>query len=115
MSWADWRPKIAKACDGSYWTIEAIEKSLSEGTRLIEGEGCCYIVELQDYPSAKACQIMWAAGDLDAILAQLPKVEKWASLNGCTEMLVEGRPSWQRALKSQDYRPWSVTLRKSLT
>ena len=114
-AWADWRDEIAKACDGSHHTIESIEESLAEGNSIaLPFAGCCFIVEIHQYPTERACQIVWAAGTLELILATLPEVQKWARGLGCTEMLVEGNPAWQRALKSHGYRPWSVTLRKSI-
>jgi hypothetical protein len=65
VSWADWRGEIAKACDGSHHTIESIEKTIADGTaHVLVDEGCCYIVEVNDYPTERACQVMWAAGDL---------------------------------------------------
>jgi hypothetical protein len=114
-AWARWRPEIAKACDGSHHTIESIEQGLEAGvSHALTTETCCYIVEVQDYPVQRACQIMWAAGDLKSILDNLPNVQAWAKLRGCTEMLVEGQPGWARALKPQGYDVWSVTLRRAL-
>lgn len=113
--WALWRDRIAKAADGSHHTIESIETSLVDGrARLLTMPDCCFVVELADYPSARACQVMWAAGTLEAILAATPRLHAWARAQGCTEMLVEGRSGWARTLKDIGYRPWSVTLRKAL-
>jgi hypothetical protein len=115
MSWAEWRDQFAKACDGSHYTIEALEHALLSGKLYpLFGDGCCYLVEIVSYPTETACQIMWAAGDLDAVLSELPKVEAWAKAQGCSEMLVEGRAGWARALRNMNYRPWSVTVRKGL-
>lgn len=115
MSWADWRDEIAKACDGSHWTIEGLEEQIVAGRlHILEPKDCCILVEIVDYPQARACQLMWAAGDLTAILAASDDVEAWARLQNCTEMLIESRPAWGRALQPLGYRPWSVTLRKPL-
>lgn len=115
MSWDRWRPEIAKACDGSHHTIESIETSILAGrAHLFGGEGYCFVVEVAEYPTEKACQIMWAAGTLPEIIAGLPQLERWARDNQCTEMLVEGHPGWARALRNDGYRPWSVTVRKAL-
>lgn len=113
--WARWRPEIAKAADGSHHTIEDIEQSLTEGrSRLLTLPACCYVVELVDYPAERACQITWAAGELEALVEGLPRVHAWAKQQGCTEMLVEGHPGWKRALAASGYGLWSITLRRPL-
>lgn len=113
--WQRWRPEFAKACDGSHHTIESIERELASGaTCLLERGDCAYIVSIDKYPTQTACQVWWGAGDLAGLVEQLPLVQEWARMNGCTEMLIEGNPAWQRALQHLDYRVWSVTLRKGL-
>jgi len=114
-SWDRWRGEIAKACDGSHHTVESIEASLSEGrSHLLDAGDCCFIVEVCDYPQARACQVMWAAGNLPAIIAALPDLEAWAKLQGCTEILEEGHPGWGRVLQREGWERWSVTMRKAL-
>lgn len=114
-AWARWRPEVAAACDGSHHTIESIEASLFDGrAQLLTMPDCCFVVELADYPEARACQVMWAAGTLAAVIAAAPRLHAWAQAQGCSEMLVEGRAGWVRALKDIGYRSWSVTLRKAL-
>lgn len=113
--WQRWWPEFAKACDGSHHTIETIEAQLANGsTCLLERGGCAYIVSIEKYPTQTACQVWWAAGDLQGLVDQLPLVHEWARTNGCTEMLIEGAPAWQKALQPLGYRTWSVTLRKAL-
>lgn len=113
--WARWRPELAKACDGSHHTIESIEAELAAGrTTLLTDEACCFVVSVETYPQARACQVWWAAGTLEAIIDALPRLHQWAAAHGCSEMLVEGNPAWARVLRGHDYAVWSVTLRKAL-
>lgn len=115
MSWGDWRDLIAQACDGTHNTIEDVDRGLAEG-RLhhLTARGCCFVVEVVDYPGERACQVQWAAGTLQAIEAALPDLEAWAVTRGCTELLEEGHAGWGRVLKRHGWKPWSVTMRKAL-
>ncbi len=113
--WTRWRPEIAKACDGSHHSIESIEQAIAEGrSHVLLVPGGCMVVELVNYPRQRACQVMWAAGTLAALVAGLELVHTWAKAQGCTEMLIEGHPGWVRALRGIGYRPWSATVRKAL-
>jgi hypothetical protein len=114
-SWARWRPEIAKACDGSHHTIESIDAEIEAGRLIpLTNKGCIYLVRVLDYPTERSCQVEWAAGDLEAILAGMDDLHTWARARDCTEMLVEGHPGWKRALESEGYGQWSVTLRRPL-
>lgn len=114
-SWDRWRDEIAKACDGSHHTIESVEASLQAGeARLLDAGTCCFVVEVHAYPAAKACQVMWAAGTLSEIEANLPALDDWAKQQGCTEILEEGHLGWGRILKRHGWAPWSLTMRKPL-
>lgn len=114
-SWTRWRAEFAKAVDGSYHSIEAIEASLSAGRcELLDAGDCAFVVEIMRYPNATACQVLWAAGTIEAILIAGDAIHEWARRKGCDEMLIEGHPAWQRALKHRGYEVWSVTLRKPL-
>lgn len=113
--WAAWRGEIAKACDGSHQTIDSIEADIAEGRALpVYGQGCCFIVEIHQYPGVRSCQVTWGAGELKPILAAMPHLHDWARGRGCTEMLIEGRAGWARALRDLGYETWSVTVRKAL-
>jgi hypothetical protein len=115
ITWDMWRDRIAKAVDGSHHTIEAIDQRLSTGRlRAWMTPDCCLLLEFVQYPTERACQVMWAAGDLAAILGQADAIEAFAKEAGCTEMLIESRPAWAKVLAGRGYRPWSVTVRKGL-
>lgn len=113
--WAKWRPEIAKAT-GDHQTIESIEADLAAGrARLWATPLCCAVVEFHGYPGgALSCHIMWAAGSMAALKADLPKLEAGVKAAGCTEVLISGRAGWARVLQNDGYQPWSVTIRKEL-
>ena len=56
-----------------------------------------------------------ASGDMDEILAAVPRLEDWAREIGCTQVHVHaGRKGWERALREQGYEVHQVILRKLL-
>lgn len=112
--WARWRPEIAKAAIGDHHTLESIEASLAERRALLWATpAACLVVEFHRFPGgAHACQVRWAAGSKDTVLAALADLEAEAKAMGCTEMLIEARPAWSRLLKDSGYDQWSVTTRK---
>lgn len=115
MSWEHWRDEFARAVDGSYHSIEGIEASLADGRcEFLDAGDCAFVVEIVRYPKTTACQVLWTAGTIEAILNAGDGLHAWAMLKGCDEMLIEGNPAWQRALKHRGYEVWSVTLRKPL-
>lgn len=113
--WARWRPKIASAT-GDHQTIESIEALLASGAyHLWATERCCFVLEFVDYPGgAKAAQLLWAAGSIEALLDELPRLEDFMRKAGRTEILIEGPAGWARVLRNAGYNPWSVTTRKEL-
>lgn len=115
--WERWRPEFVRAIEpDGHWTIESIERDIrEERSRLwVDGEAAV-LVEFLDYAGgAKACQVLKAAGDLNALIATLPKLEAAAREAGCTEMLIAGRAGWARLFEGRGYRPWSLTIRKEL-
>ena len=57
--------------------------------------------------------IALCAGDEQARwLHLLPELEEWAACNGCSEMMVKGRPGWARRLKSYGYGERYVAVGK---
>lgn len=115
MTWDLWRDEIAKACDGSHQTIESIEAQIAQGELIpLHTDNAFYLVQIVPYPTETACQIVWSAGVLEHVVHDLVHVHAWALQRGCTEILVEGRPGWKRALQGAGYVPWSITLRRPL-
>lgn len=116
MSWARWRPEIAKAINPDFYSIEGIELAIAEGrSQLWMEPESCVITEIVNYAGGPVCQCLWAAGDLSEIIDRMPgRIEPWAKSQGCIAMLVESRAGWAKALKPIGYEPFSVTVRKAL-
>lgn len=113
--WAKWRPMLADAMDGSHHRIEEVERGVFQHRlQFWPGEKAAMVTEIVDYSGAKAIQVMWMAGDIEDAIAMAPGISAFGRLMGCTEVLIEGRPGWQRVLKPHGFELWSVTLRKAL-
>lgn len=113
--WSKWRPEFAKAMDGSFHTVDALERLIFQNrAQLWPGARAAIVTEIQDYPGERVLQALWAAGDVDEIIALIPGLESFGRLMGCTSVLVEGQKAWQRVLKPHGYGHWSTTLRKAL-
>lgn len=114
--WAKWRDRFAEAMDGSFHTIEGLEKLVLQGrVQFWPGRNAAIVTEVQEYVGGeKALQGLWAAGDLAEVMELIPGAEAYGRLVGCTSVLIEGRAGWTRPLKALGYAPWSVTLRKAL-
>lgn len=115
--WARFRPQFAEAMEGGLHSVESLEKLIGQGKAyFFPGKTSAVVAEKVTYDSGvSVLQLVWAVGDANELLSLLPGIEAVARLVGCSEMLVEGRAGWTKVLKSHDYKPWSVTLRKALT
>lgn len=114
--WARWKPLFAEAMDGSFHSIDGLEKLVLQGrVQFWPGKDAAIITEIMTYVGGeKAIQGLWAAGDMAEVMELVPGAEAYGRLMGCTSVLIEGRAGWARALKSLGYKPWSVTVRKPL-
>ena len=114
--WARFKDRFAEAMDGDLYTLEELERRVAtHRAYLFAGRDCAIITEVQDYPTgARVMQATWACGDLSEIPTLIPGIEALARMVGCTKAVVEGRKGWERTLKSQGYRFFSVTVQKDL-
>lgn len=71
------------------------------------------LTEVIDYPHARWCRVVFAAGDARALIRTgIALVEAWARAQGCAGVEIEGRAGWERALPG--YARDDVILRKEL-
>jgi hypothetical protein len=102
--------------DGFYRIERLDDDVLSGRVQFWPGNNAAIITEIVDYAGGeKVIQGLWATGDLDEMVEHIiPFVEDWARSIGCTSVLIESRPGWERVLKSAGYERFSVTVRKGL-
>ena len=110
------RPGYEKALTPDFYPIEYLdEKAVSGDAVEFSTDNSAILVEIRVYPGgARVAHGLVATGDLDEIRVLIGMAEQWGRDNGCTRAMIESREGWQKALKSQGYAPWQVTLVKDL-
>jgi len=114
--WDRCKQWIEAGLENSPLTIEDVRKAVEGGGAILwPGKNSAIVSEFIDYPSGlRTAAVMSAGGELEEIRAMTPGLEAFARLNGASEVLLEGRLGWKRALKDDGYELASVTLRKKL-
>lgn len=108
-------PWLKGALTDTHFDISDVARALGDNrAQLWPGKSACIVTEIDTLAQTRVVRVWLAGGDMDEILTMAKGIEAWARLNGCTEVLVEGREGWKRALKDQDYDLFSVVLRKKL-
>ncbi|NBW13799.1 MAG: hypothetical protein EBR82_37940 [Caulobacteraceae bacterium] len=112
---ADW---FADALgDDPVWTVRDLFEMVRRGEGTIwPNERSALFLKFNDYPNGeKVIEVGPAGGDLEEILASVPRIEAWARANGRTQAIVyAGREGWRRALAPQGYEMFQIALRKVL-
>jgi hypothetical protein len=72
------------------------------------------VTELADYPLAKACRYVFAAGVLEDFIEAVPLVEGWARAEGCGAVEFNGRRGWEKPMAEAGYRFESICMRKEI-
>lgn len=117
MKYQLWRGQFAKGLDSRFYPIEYLDELVANGTvRFWFGDNAAICGRVKEYPGgARVADMLCGAGDLTEILEVLrPRMESWARAWGCTDILVESREGWARALKKYGYEPWQISVRKGL-
>jgi hypothetical protein len=121
MSWPEhyqkWRPSFASVIDPRYYSLAWLDGEVWSGrARFWGNDRAGLICELKTYPTG-TCDVhaLVAAGDFEEIADTLrPKAEDWGREHGAIGALIESRPAWGRALKTEGYEPHQLTVRKEL-
>lgn len=99
--------KILKALKiaGDAFTIEDIDKALSEGMMQIwQNEKAVVVTELKAFPQYNIINIVLAAGDLQAVMAFQPEIEDFGRANGASRMVMMGREGWSAVLPKYGWK-----------
>lgn len=111
------RDQFAEALDPRFHPIEFLDQRMAEGSAFLwASENAGLVCEVRDYPGgARAIQVLVAAGDMNDVIGPLrEQAEEWARSVGCTDVIVESRPGWARALRQFGYEPHQQAVKKGL-
>lgn len=72
------------------------------------------VTEILHYPQTRHVNYWLAAGDLNACLSLVPRVEAWAIAQGCSHGIGLGRPGFARVLAGRGAEVAGVAYRKLL-
>lgn len=120
---ADWddylrfRPKFAEQLDPEWFPIRWLDHQIAAGAIVgFYGEKSAMLCEVRRYPGgAVVGGVFHALGDLREIMDQLrPEAEAWGHSVGCSEIVIEGRLGFVKALKAVGYEPHKSAVIKAL-
>lgn len=117
-----WLEDACTRCDG-WWTIEAVEQMLADGTALLwvlvddaHQIFAAVVTALADWDGRKVAEIVLTGGKqvIENLESELSAIERWAREAGAQEILFRGRRGWARLYKPLGYEEIAVTMRKAL-
>jgi len=89
-------------------TLESVEKALRDGDQQLWvawDQMSIYavgITEVYQTPHSKICCIVFATGEIDALIEHIETIEAWAKDLDCTGIEILGRRGWARKLDGYD-------------
>lgn len=109
------KPWLVDALEGGFYTIDDVMRAIAENrAQFWPGKNAAIVTEVDQISQKRVIRVWLAGGDMDEIIQMSHGIESWARLQGCEEVLIEGRKGWERMLKPQGYELFSITIRKAL-
>ena len=108
-----WRDGIEKALEysGGAWSFDdACAAAISGRAHVYAGEDYFIMMEIVDHPRKRTYHGFIACGDLQAIRAQQDRIMKIAKELMCTELTMNARLGWGRALKDLGWKHRFTTI-----
>lgn len=106
---------LEAALEGGFYSIDDVARALAENrAQLWPGANAAIVTEIDTMAQSRVCRVWLAGGDMAEILDMSRGLESWARLQGCTEVLVEGRKGWEKTLAERGYKHFSVVLKKKI-
>ena len=120
MSWEkylEYRECITQNLDPAWYPPEWLDWAIWNGVVVgFYGDKSALLCEIRQYPGgARVGGVFHAVGDKRELEDELrPEAEAWAHEHGCSEIVIDGRYGWVKALKKFGYSQFKVSVIKSL-
>lgn len=100
---------------GGTHTLEDVAAQIASGDAQVWAEADAMLVtEIHDTPRKRVLHFWLATGELKDVIALSHKVEDWGRDMGCTAATLTGRKGWERALRSEGWKPTLTVLQREL-
>lgn len=114
----DFLPQLEEAlghAGNTHTPQDVAEMVLSGEAQLwVEGDGLM-ITEVEEYPNGPVLRCWLAAGEMDDVLALLPRIYGYGRYRGCEEVVMTGRKGWKRVLADEGWEDTNlVNMKKAL-
>ncbi|MFZ9615160.1 MAG: hypothetical protein ACO3AG_00650 [Fluviibacter sp.] len=113
-----WQPKLEEALEYSHGTFNIIDIAdlLANGAaKLWVVDTAAVVTQVVHYPRKIVLHAFLAGGELDGVLEIEKQVHRWAKINGCHAITLNGRPGWSRSpLQSIGYGCGTVQMSKEI-
>jgi len=109
------KPWLEAALEEGFYKIEDVARALAENrAQFWPGKNAAIVTEIDTIGQTRVCRVWLAGGEMTEVLEMARGLEAWSRLQGCSEVLVEGRKGWEKALKDQGYEFFTIMLKKAL-
>lgn len=113
-----YRPQIeaALAHGSGTHTFEDVVADLAGGRmQLWPGHESVVVTEIREFPRAKVLHVVLAGGTLKALEPMLEPLLNWGRAQGCSRVMMLGRPGWTRTfLAAAGWTPTAVLMEADL-
>lgn len=102
----EWQPKIEKAMahvNGMFRFNDVVSMVCKGELDLLTFDGCCVLMQREQYPAWATYHCFLACGDMQAIKDAEATINLRAKELDCKYMSISGRTGWPRALKNDGW------------
>lgn len=116
MTYEHWREQLGSALDPRFFTLAYLDELIAtNAASIIATDKAAIVIEPRFFPTgAVVVNGLVAAGELEEIKKLIGRAEELGRKAGCIGAIIESREGWARALKSDGYETFQISLFKEL-